>query len=310
MTQAPLARQNSDRVHGGDEPATVAFRRPEVRGAARANSREPGHHLPVEVVLRLPDLAAVPLSPAASLAERGNPLVGRMMWVATGVLAVIAVALIATAPDRSPQPIEQAPRWGTSERPSAPGGASDPADRESLSNWRAPGESNESPPSSATGPWRVEAQSASPHEAAGAEPPFAEEPPPAGSAAWPGDSWPGVNPGGSDPQSSGEMPPAYAPPQNSDYPSTAPADPAWQEPAGTDANSDQPQYDPWPGPPQWPDDARRAAPGQAMAVPDRTAGRPGFAPTAGGSKPAARLEGGIRNPDLSPSYDSTRSSLH
>ena len=311
MGQPPLARPASGGLPHGDtaEPATVAFRRPERRGAAPAMALATPRRPHFEVLLRLPDLNAVVPVPAAPLAEGSNPLVGKLMWCATGILAIIAIMLLSTGKPESPRPLEPAPRWraeesdpaATETAPAAPGVRLAP--NGNASDLIGAAESGQQPASG--GPWRAGAQLVQPHDGSELEGNLPADQKPPGSASWPGDAWPGGYP---DTAAPGHDPASTPPAGSYPYPSTAPTD-GTDPPAGPPGvDSAEPQYDPWPGPPQWPADARRgAAPVQS---PIRTANRPDAQSTGPGTTPAAQLEGGIRNMDMSPSYDGTRSSVH
>jgi hypothetical protein len=302
MGAPPLVRQSpaaGARSHVG-EPATVAFRRPSddfsTAGAASGEQR-----WDVPVLLRLPDLNAPAISPAAGRTGSGNPLVGKLMWAATGVLAIVAVWLVASGNPNKPAALPAAPSWNKSAGPAA--GTAPPTDSSTLHpvpNWKSPndtGYGSQADPANNRGPWRAGAQVIQPGAAAEVEPGAADKPVPPGSASWPGDAWPGQPA-----EANGNQEPAVITPQIDNsrdlLPNSSP-------PAAPSA----PPADPWPGAPQWPDDARNA--GAANSAPVRTATRP--APPATGPlqrQPEARLQGGIQNMDVSPSYDGTRSSIH
>ncbi len=252
----------------------------------------------VPVLLRLPDLNAPVISPVAASAG-GNPLVGKLMWTATGFLAVLAVWLVATGNPETSKSMPEAPSWNSPDRAAtAADPEADSAAHHPVPNWKAPleaGAANRGEASNSRGPWRAGAQVIQPGAATDIEPGAADRPAAPGSASWPGDAWPG-RPPDTDPGHEA----AIAAPK--DAPGDAP--PSGSAPPGA-AGTSAPPSDPWPGSPQWPDDARNSSPADAANA--RTAKRPVLPNTnPTGSRPAARLDGGIQNMDVSPSYDGTR----
>ncbi len=282
----------------GGAPATLAFRRP---ADSRVGTSQDGRW-DVPVQLRLPDVTPSAAAPASQAAHGSNPLVGQLMWVMTGVLAIVAIWLVATGnPDRR-QSMPEAPNWRSSEpAPPASDARGETPVHRPVPNWKEPPAAEASAqgePAGSRGPWRAGAQIVQPGAASENE---LAPSTPAGpsSAAWPGDAWPG------------HRPDIGQPPEGSAAPGGAAAgNPAETAPSNTVAPSSGPaSTDPWPGDPRWPDDARGAVPADGPVA--RTAQMPprqNNPPPASG--PAARLNGGIQQLDVNSNHDGTRSRFY
>lgn len=287
MGVSPLARKTpaADPGQQAANPATVAFRRPApLRAATTVQSSERHFNLPV--VLRLPDLSAAVAAPAGAAARASNPLVGKLMWVTTGVLALLAIWLVATAPEDSVAPTSTAPQWNAPDGAagSALDGSLGPAagsTHQPVPAWKTPRGGPSDLPAQ-RGPWRAEAQvvqPGAPEAEVGSELPAA-----ARSASWPGDAWPGrVVDGepaaGSEPE--GARPPGAASAGRMSYRENAPPD---QPPSAPPASPPAPG-DPWAEEPRWTDDARggAAADGAGLRTARRPTGPGNYVPSGSGN---------------------------
>ncbi len=292
MGASPLARQTpvaSSRGHAG-QPATVAFRRPsDVRNSAAFDAAN--RHFVLPVVLRLPDLNEPEMSPAASFAESGNPLVGKAMWVATGVLAIVAVWLVATGKQENPETLPAVPQWNAPDRVPSDTAYRAPAQRSNpfrigkcrVTPERPAGWTNR--PHAVLGGEMRRLSSPAPH------------PKPKAAVAKrrrPRDLHRGRGMLG---RGADRRPKTVARRHrrsavNNNPRETLPSDPPLVDPTVAPG-------DPWPGEPQWPDDARRSNPADqsTMRTARRPAGPGSYSPQ---RRPEARLEGGIQNMDVGP----------
>ena len=99
---------------GGGEPTIMAFRRPLDRPALAARPAAAGSG-DVPVVLKLPDLArpAGAALPDSESAASTRPWIATALWTATGLLAVVAVAVLLVGKPTSEPAMDDAPSWQT-----------------------------------------------------------------------------------------------------------------------------------------------------------------------------------------------------
>ena len=103
----------------GGEPTIMAFERPANRPATGGNARStPAHSFggadAVPIVLRLPALTrGQQTPPPAPTVGQTRPWIGIAMWCATGALAIVAAVLIFTGKQESTSTVEEAPQWQT-----------------------------------------------------------------------------------------------------------------------------------------------------------------------------------------------------
>ena len=99
---------------GGGEPTIMAFRRPLDRPALAARPAAAGSG-DTPVVLRLPDLArpAGAALPDSESAASTRPWIATALWTVTGVLAVVAVAVLLVGKPTAEPAMDDAPSWQT-----------------------------------------------------------------------------------------------------------------------------------------------------------------------------------------------------